>query len=194
MLVREVLGHDQRGDEVDRLAVVCAEVDRMREPDERRARFTDCCAASMRNRDAVPKTGRAQLLARFERRVHDARVVLAGEQVGEPRDQRRLVVRDEIRPHPLGGQQVEKWHERKGLSGSLDGGGRLMVLAFDGSWAQRRLPLTASWEACATRRRSSGSSRESGNHFSIAQGGAGSRLFAGTDAAHAFDDSIPDQL
>ena len=112
MLVREVLGHDQRGDEVDRLAVVGAEVDRMREPDERRARFTDRGAASVRNRDAVPKTGRAELLARFERRVHDARVVLAGEQVGEPGDQRRLVVRDEIRPHPLGGQQVEKWHER----------------------------------------------------------------------------------
>src|SRR6188768_4112372 len=46
--------------------------------------------------------------------------------------------------------------------------------------AQGRLPLTASWEACATRRRSSGSFRESGNHFSIPQEGAGPGFFAGT--------------
>ena len=55
--------------------------------------------------------------------MYDAGIVRAREQVGEPGDQGRLVVRDEIRPHPLGRQQVEKWHERKRLFGSLGAAG-----------------------------------------------------------------------
>jgi DNA gyrase subunit A len=37
----------------------------------------------VRNGDAVPETRRAELLARFERGVHGADVVVAGEKLGE---------------------------------------------------------------------------------------------------------------
>ena len=124
--------HDQRGDEIDRLPVVGAEVDRASQPHERGARLGDaalrpCGIATPWPRPVEPSCSRASSAA-----CTRAHVVVAGEKLGEARDQARLVARDEIRPHPLRRQQIEKWHERNGLSVSLAGGGRLMVPAFGG--------------------------------------------------------------
>src|SRR5690606_11403186 len=94
VLVREVGGHDEREQQVDRLAVESVEVDALRELDQGAARFAALLDASMRQGHAVAETGAAQPFPADQLAENDRSRRVAGDQNFAQHLQRTLLATD----------------------------------------------------------------------------------------------------
>ena len=104
MLVGKVGGNDQRGDEIDRLAIARTEIDGFGEMHEGGAGVVDRIAAPVRNRNAVAQARAAQPLPGRERLTQDGDIIDSGEQARQLLDQVDLVANNEAGVHPPCGE------------------------------------------------------------------------------------------